>query len=1562
MDQATDQPGHSIPTTTGTSEPQSSSAAWSYDFAHVLADELDTIGASPYDPACQQTPGTPKPLDEVVQRAHNSQLTGLAFSGGGIRSATFNLGVLQGLADMKLLQKFQYLSTVSGGGYIGSWLTAWLHRRGFDEVEKRLRSDWRQQPGRTEPSESHFLRRYSNYLTPQLGWFGADTWTAIATYLRNLTLNLIILVAIFVALLLIPRGFVWLASVARGENAAWSLVFMILMGLSLLCGGVFIVANLAFLTRKPTTADPEPEYANLLDANCRTTWHTPTGETAELSLQDDILTLEPEQPLLYEKPLQSFILRTKFRLAAPHACADILIKATGDEDAPDEPAMEYAIRIADHQKMDQDAMGTIVGLQAPTASVLRTGGTWNDLEVRCVRHIYTVRLNDRTINTFHGRRHAHRQIGLRQHSEADTVQIRDVQLRELPVPPPWYTQRSGIQLLVVLPLFLAAFLGTVLLGSKDDTFVWWWGGLGAIGAVVTIYILGTLLLRSTWFLRLIGLTATTRPPTAPKENAKTQRACWTALWLTLTGALGGVLLSGLDRFITGLFHGEVVAWGPPLGIGIVLLLLTVFIGLMGELYPDQIHEWWSRLGAWLLIPSLAWIGIFCVALYSPPVLDWLAAVATSAVAALGLGWVASTLGGIVAARSPSSGQHDAKPWVEMLAKIAPYIFIIGLVAGLAWGLAAMLPAESSPQVSTAARAVTTQPRSLTIRVVLPEAGTASEAQELPVSVRVAPADATRQTPALATYVSAHWRRMQAQNQALLWFLPAPLLFFLVAGFVAWLFSWRLDINRFSMHQFYRNRLARCYLGASNDMPRTPQPFTGFDPNDDVKLADIARRKPLQPYPIINTALNLVGGSELAWQQRKAASFVFTPLYCGYDFPELPPGFCQTAQYACQPLSVTLATAMSISGAAASPNMGYHSSPATTFLMTVFNVRLGWWLGNPRNRTGWQRSSPTHVILHLMREMFGLTDEKGRFIYLSDGGHFENLGIYELVRRRCRFIVACDAEQDQSFEFSGLGNAIEKCRADLGVDIEIDVEPIRQRNASGHSQWHCAIGTIRYDRVDANAPAGTLVYIKASLTGDEPTDVLRYAAQHKEFPHQSTADQWFDESQFESYRALGQHTVTSVFGAVDSLDKLRGRTSERLFVDLRQRWFPPRQVSADAAKHTATLEALYNTLRRTPALHFLSSQIYPEWRALLHNVQPPPRLPRLPETANEIHHGFYLCDAMTSLMEDVYLDLRLEQEYDHPDNRGWMNLFRHWSWAPTFRVAWTINAANHGARFQSFCERHLDLRLGTITVHTPALRLADLEAGTAPASALNDLEHQLLGCFFRHYRDLRDQAQIFLLQMTSEGEVSGTSGAPAFTFGFAVVHRSGDTGSHLVYFRIQDHLRTMGLGRRALIGLIEQEHRVGRTLDLDLKEMPLDAAEIPSPADQEAFTLMFRAVRLEFDRRRCNTFTVCRHLDVGIGWLRSEVTKANLPAWLPEEISLHTGNFGRELSPDESELTFTWRSREATDSSGTLRVEGDDSQTKISVTHNMIPNEELNKRYRRAWLRCFDRLTWRLRDG
>ena len=153
-------------------------------------------------------------------------VTGMCFSGGGIRSATFNLGILQGLAVKGWLDQVDYLSSVSGGGYIHSWLAAWLKRKSTSRKERNLPEPmlaaWQHvmsrlvplphhQPGQSFqavwPSQIQWLRRYSNYLTPHKGAFTGDTWAAVASWIRNVSVNQGLLISIFLAVLCVPHLF-----------------------------------------------------------------------------------------------------------------------------------------------------------------------------------------------------------------------------------------------------------------------------------------------------------------------------------------------------------------------------------------------------------------------------------------------------------------------------------------------------------------------------------------------------------------------------------------------------------------------------------------------------------------------------------------------------------------------------------------------------------------------------------------------------------------------------------------------------------------------------------------------------------------------------------------------------------------------------------------------------------------------------------------------------------------------------------------------------------------------------------------------------------------------------------------------------------------------------------------------------------------------------------------------------------------------------------------------------------------------------------------------------------
>jgi hypothetical protein len=354
----------------------------------------------------------------------------------------------------------------------------------------------------------------------------------------------------------------------------------------------------------------------------------------------------------------------------------------------------------------------------------------------------------------------------------------------------------------------------------------------------------------------------------------------------------------------------------------------------------------------------------------------------------------------------------------------------------------------------------------------------------------------------------------------------------------------VNTNRFSLHGVYRNRLIRTFLGASKDQ-RKPNAFTDFDEKDNLNLSDLwpnalpdKGRIPPQ-YLVQNIAMNIIATRELAWQERKAMSFVITPWWCGCGDQNRESQIMHadlTGASGCYRGSrdygkgISVGTSMAISGAAASPNMGYHSSPALSLLLTFFNVRLGAWLGNPNtagNNT-WRHAGPRIAGRPMVEEALGLTDGTRGYVYLSDGGHFDNLGLYEMVRRRCRLIIISDAGCDPDFGFEDLGNACRKISIDQDIDIEFEALKMVARKTPPAEGPYFAVAKIKYR--DLGGKEGILVYIKPNFQGIEPISVRSYALKANVFPHESTADQFFGESQFEAYRALGRFAIDHIDGA------------------------------------------------------------------------------------------------------------------------------------------------------------------------------------------------------------------------------------------------------------------------------------------------------------------------------------------------------------------------------------------------------------------------------------------------
>ena len=376
--------------------------------------------------------------------------------------------------------------------------------------------------------------------------------------------------------------------------------------------------------------------------------------------------------------------------------------------------------------------------------------------------------------------------------------------------------------------------------------------------------------------------------------------------------------------------------------------------------------------------------------------------------------------------------------------------------------------------------------------------------------------------------------------------------YLVAAILLLLFWPFLNVNANSLHQLYRDRLGSAFLAR-----RSATDPAAFEAADNFALSDISNR--WAPYHLINAALNVPGSSFANRRGRNADFFLFSRNFVGSEAT----GYVPTAMAEQVNDGLNIGTAMAISGAAAAPNMGMASLRPLSATIALLNVRLGRWLRHPLDtvrdagKSGlarWWNGKPGPI--YLLREAFFKSGTNvvepttevplsSGFVFLTDGGHIENLGIYELLRRRCAVIIAVDGEADSEMRASSLVQLERFARIDLGTRITIDWEPIaarsravsaevKTRTVSQQPGPHVAIGLIDYPGVgDGPRETGVLIYIKASLSGDENDYVMAYKAAHPSFPHESTMDQLFSEEQFEAYRALGEHITRRLLTGEDT---------------------------------------------------------------------------------------------------------------------------------------------------------------------------------------------------------------------------------------------------------------------------------------------------------------------------------------------------------------------------------------------------------------------------------------------
>jgi patatin-like phospholipase len=548
-----------------------------------------------------------------------------------------------------------------------------------------------------------------------------------------------------------------------------------------------------------------------------------------------------------------------------------------------------------------------------------------------------------------------------------------------------------------------------------------------------------------------------------------------------------------------------VIFGVPWVIASQMIAEMIFVALTSyQRNSDSDREWLARTAGWYLLAALAWLVgtllIFAGSLMAEGLVHgvekWLAP----------LGGISGALSAWIG-KSPWSGGRGeqgeiSKYWSDITLAVAAPLFVAALIVFLSAGLDWLM----------------------------------FDGTALAISLRF---------PGTEIFTPTWWTVVFRVLGALA-----------VAALIAWVASWTVNINRFSLHAFYRNRLVRAFLGASRPR-RHPDDFTDFDEEDNPRVHKLWPERPKdraewRPFHVINMALNIVSTRHLSWQQRKAESFTVSPLHAGSACK----AYRRSNEYG-DKHGISLGTAVAISGAAASPNMGYHSSPGITLLLALFNVRLGWWLGNPgpEGEDTYRREGPRYALLPLIQETFGLTTDERAYVYLSDGGHFENLGIYEMVRRRCRFILAVDAGADPDYGFEDLGNAQRKIEIDLGVRIEFyGLDKLKKRPADGSNigpgQPYHAFGVIDYQGADGKeSKQGYILYLKAGYHGVEGPGVCSYAIAHPTFPHEATANQFFTESQFESYRALGFTIADELFREAFSGPDPKPATLKDLFTTI-----------------------------------------------------------------------------------------------------------------------------------------------------------------------------------------------------------------------------------------------------------------------------------------------------------------------------------------------------------------------------------------------------------------------------
>jgi hypothetical protein len=526
-----------------------------------------------------------------------------------------------------------------------------------------------------------------------------------------------------------------------------------------------------------------------------------------------------------------------------------------------------------------------------------------------------------------------------------------------------------------------------------------------------------------------------------------------------------------------------------------------------------------------------------------------------------------------------------------------------------------------------------------------------------------------------------------------------------------------DPSKLGLHAFYRAKLTECYLkaGRIESQTQNPNPQSSEKMSDDIGLKEDTGK----PLHLICCAANHLHGNLINNLHRGARSAV------------LSRNGITIGNYYNDDGGLSISSAITASAAAINSMMGGKSialGPAVAFVMTAFSIRLGLWVPNPAYNPP-EKSDPTKAEPHRFKyaeKLFKYSDKltyaaKGAwyflmsprylpgilfikellgwsrtgangdpYIHLSDGGHFENLALYELIRRHCRYIIVSDAGMDKDFTFGDFGRAVRRVREDFGVEIEIDFDPLRP-GKDGLSHQHIAVGSIHYDGL-TGTDKGTIIYIKPVLTGDEPVDLYEHHCSNKAFPHDPTLDQFFDEAQWESYRRLGEHAGNASLCMLSGADK--EDPTERIFRKIRLYWHrTPWTIGEGGVRlcdHKADLEKLISD--SSPQL---LKELYGEIQGSQDEWVPGETIQDILEDVTKCSEKNQLGNLMVAhriflFLEEAWYVCELDRYWAHPLAGAWMAYLHRLSRMPSIRCWWLILRPMYGSDFQLFADKRLHL--------------------------------------------------------------------------------------------------------------------------------------------------------------------------------------------------------------------------------------------------------------------------------